>query len=193
VTLLAQHHTVLLLHHFGKDASRGSRGWSGLGAALDFEWEINRTDDLRTLHVSKMRDGSDTLPALCYRFRGRQLGVDQYGDEVTAVVVEHLADADPGKRNRLSPAGRALVNKLWEMIKDPAQSFPLPDGSGLRCVLLNDLEAECIKEGVISKTKRERDRLRLFKDTLAELRLARTVSDDGTGRIYPQPAAKRGI
>ena len=45
-TLLAQQHTVLLLHHFGKDASRGGRGWSGLVAALDFEWEIDRDDDL---------------------------------------------------------------------------------------------------------------------------------------------------
>ena len=67
VALLAQQHTVLLLHHFGKDASRGGRGWSGLVAALDFEWEIDRDDDLRTLRVSKMRDGSDQQSACCYR------------------------------------------------------------------------------------------------------------------------------
>ncbi len=132
VALVAHKHTVLLLHHFGKDSSRGGRGWSGLVAALDFEWEIDRSNDLRTLRVSKMRDSSDRQAALCFTLRGREIGVDQYHDPVTAVVVEHLADEDPGKRKRSSPAGRAVINALWAMVKTPSKSFPLPDGNGLR-------------------------------------------------------------
>jgi hypothetical protein len=66
---------VLVLHHFGKDQSRGGRGWSGLRAALDFELEIDvADDDLRTMRVTKSRDGSDRQPALCYRFHSRVLG-----------------------------------------------------------------------------------------------------------------------
>jgi AAA domain len=44
--------TVLILHHFGKDSSRGGRGWSGLRAALDFELEIDQAEDGRGTHTS---------------------------------------------------------------------------------------------------------------------------------------------
>ena len=54
--------TVVVLHHFGKDSSRGGRGWSGLRAALDFELEIDHDGDLRTMRVTKSRDGSDQQP-----------------------------------------------------------------------------------------------------------------------------------
>ena len=66
-----------------------------------------------------MRDGSDTQPAFCYRLEGHQLGVNEHGEPVTAVVVEHLADEDTAKRGKkLSPKARAALNVLWEMIKD---------------------------------------------------------------------------
>jgi hypothetical protein len=184
-TLITRKHTVLLLHHFGKDASRGGRGWSGLVAALDFEWEVDRSDDLRTLRVSKMRDGSDYQPALCYSLRGRQIGVDQHLAPVTAVVVEHLADEEPGKRKRYSPKARAVLNALWEMIKTPSRSFPLPDGNGLRCILLSDLEAECIKPGVISRCQHEWDRRRKFHSALDEIAPG-ALTIDGE-RVYPTP------
>ncbi len=62
---------------------------------------------------------------------------------------------------------------------------------GCVAILLTDLEAECLKDGVISKSKRERDRRELFKNTISELRAAGALIDDGTGRIYPRPAPKR--
>ncbi len=185
ISLLAQKHTVLLLHHFGKDASRGGRGWSGLVAALDFEWEIDRDDELRTLRVSKMRDASDRQPALCFNFRGRELGLDQYGDAVTAVVVEHLADEQPVKRKRHSPKAQALLQSLWAMIKDPRRSHPLPDHEGLRCVLHSELEREAIKPELLSKSKQERDRRRIFGQALAELADTRAIEVD-QGRIWPK-------
>ena len=57
--------STVIIHHSGKDASRGARGWSGLLAALDFELEVNRDDDLRTLNITKMRDASDTQAGFC--------------------------------------------------------------------------------------------------------------------------------
>jgi RecA-family ATPase len=39
---------VLLVHHSGKDSSRGARGWSGLRAAADVELEVVRADDARS-------------------------------------------------------------------------------------------------------------------------------------------------
>jgi hypothetical protein len=151
--------TVVVLHHFGKDSSRGGRGWSGLRAALDFELEIDRDDDLHTMRVTKSRDGSDRQPAFCYRLYGREIGVNEHGEPVTAVVVEHLADEDVSKRGkRHSPKARAALNVLWECIKDPSRSFPLPENRRLRCVLLSDWETACVAPGAVSSCQRERDR-----------------------------------
>jgi hypothetical protein len=189
-SLLAREHTVLLLHHFGKDASRGGRGWSGLGAALDFEWEIERTDDLRTLRVSKMRDGDDRQPALCYQLRGRKLGEDQYGDDVTAVVVEHLADEKPDRPTRkLTPKARAALNVLWSCIKDSSKSWPMADRPGFRSTTLPVWEAECLRPGAISRSHRDADRAKLFRSAKDELAAARAIVLDGefNQRVHPAP------
>jgi AAA domain len=182
--------TVILAHHFGKDASRGGRGWSGLGAALDFELEIDRDGDLRIMRVTKSRDGSDQQPGLCYRLHGRKLGLNEYDEPVTAVVVEHLADEDVAKRGkRISPKARAALNVLWGLIKDRAQSFPMADQPGLRCVTLDAWEKACIAPGAITEAKAERDRRSKFKTAKSELEEAgEIVCDSENGeRVYPAP------
>jgi hypothetical protein len=50
---------VILVHHSGKDSSKGARGWSGLRAAADAEIEIVRDGDDRQATVTKMKDGAD--------------------------------------------------------------------------------------------------------------------------------------
>jgi hypothetical protein len=185
--------TVLILHHFGKDSSRGGRGWSGLRAALDFELEIDQSEDgLRTMRVTKNRDGSDQQPGLCYRLYGREIGVNDHLEPVTAVVVEHLADEEVAKRGkRIKPGSRAAMNVLWQMIKDPSRSFPLPDDRRLRCVLLTDWENECTKDGGISKSTDAKQRRRLFRDAVADLEAADLITRDSEigERVYPTPKA----
>jgi hypothetical protein len=70
---------VLLVHHAGKDASRGARGWSGLRAAVDAELEVSRDGDARTLKITKQKDGAD---GAVHTFTLR------------SVVIEHAPDAD---------------------------------------------------------------------------------------------------
>jgi hypothetical protein len=191
-----QHHllticTVVISHHFGKDASRGGRGWSGLRAALDFELEIDQDGDLRTMRLTKSRDGSDRQPALCYRFAGREIGINKHGEPVTAVVVEHLPDEDTAKRGkRLSPKARAALNVLWDCIKDRSRSFPLPDEPGLRCVLLGIWEKACTTPGVISNSPRLADRSRQFRVAMDELKTAGAIICDGESGARVRPASK---
>ena len=182
--------TVMLAHHFGKDASRGGRGWSGLRAALDFELEIDQDDKLRIMRLTKNCNGSDRQPAFCYRFHGRELGKDQDGDPVTAVIVEHLADEDAaGRDKRISPKARAALNILWEMIKNRTLSFPIPERPDLRCVLLADWEKACIAPGAITEAKAERDRRAKFRLSKLELEEASEIACDGKNgeRVYPTP------
>ena len=50
---------VLLVHHTGKDPSRGMRGHSSLYAAMDAAIEVNRHDDTRSWKLLKAKDGED--------------------------------------------------------------------------------------------------------------------------------------
>lgn len=78
---------VILIHHSGKDESRGARGWSGLRAAADFEFEIIRADEDRVATVTKMKGGADG-DEYGFRLQTIVVGQDEDGDDETTCVVE---------------------------------------------------------------------------------------------------------
>lgn len=77
---------VVLVHHAGKDTSRGARGWSGNRAAADFEIEVLITDDGRMARVRKQKDGKDD-EAWGFSLLDVNVGIDGDGDVVTSCVV----------------------------------------------------------------------------------------------------------
>ena len=79
---------IMLVHHSGKDAAKGARGWSGLRAAADAELEVVRDEDsdVRLLRVSKQKDGRDDL-SWAFKLEEVSLGLDDDLDEITSVVV----------------------------------------------------------------------------------------------------------
>jgi len=77
---------VILIHHSGKDESRGARGWSGLRAAADFEFEIIRADEDRVASVTKMKGGADG-DEYGFRLESIVVGKDDDGDDETTCVV----------------------------------------------------------------------------------------------------------
>lgn len=79
---------VILIHHSGKDESRGARGWSGLRAAADFEFEVIRADEDRVVTVTKMKGGADGAE-YGFRLQIQEVGVDDDGDIETTCVVEY--------------------------------------------------------------------------------------------------------
>jgi len=80
--------TVLLVHHSGKDATRGARGWSGFKAAMDAEIEVIRHEDspIREIAVRKQKDGSDGA-RWGFKLDTVMLGLDADGDPITSCVV----------------------------------------------------------------------------------------------------------
>lgn len=80
---------VLLVHHAGKDASKGARGWSGLKAAMDVEIEVVKHALLgRSIKLTKAKDGDEGQP-MGFKLNVVQVGVDEDGDPVTSCVIEH--------------------------------------------------------------------------------------------------------
>ena len=89
---------VVLVHHTGKDSTKGLRGHSSLFAALDAAVEVSRDGDRRSWRVAKAKDGADG-EAHPFKLEVVELAPDDEGDAVTSCVV----------RRDLSPADIARV------------------------------------------------------------------------------------
>ncbi|SDK62262.1 AAA family ATPase [Paracoccus chinensis] len=77
---------VMVIHHSGKDASKGARGSGSLRAAADTEIELTRSDDTIMAEQRKQRD----MPCdgvFAYTLKSVFLGLDDEGDRVTSAVV----------------------------------------------------------------------------------------------------------
>lgn len=90
---------VILVHHSGKDSSKGSRGWSGLRAAADAEIEVVRTVAGRYARVSKQKDGDDR-GEWGFDLEVVPIGVDEDGDVVDSCVVVETAVPVMGKAGK---------------------------------------------------------------------------------------------
>jgi hypothetical protein len=79
---------VLLVHHAGKDAARGARGWSGMKAALDVEIEVAAgPEGVRMATVTKQKDGEGGLQ-FPFKLVPVHLGFDVDGDANDSCIVE---------------------------------------------------------------------------------------------------------
>lgn len=98
---------VVLVHHSGKDASKGMRGHSSLYAALDAAIEVSRTDDRRDWKVAKAKDGEDGQ-SHPFRLSVVDLGDDEDGEPITSCVV--VSDDEPAvQRPKLPKAGNQRI------------------------------------------------------------------------------------
>lgn len=103
---------VLLIHHSGKDAAKGARGWSGLRAAADVELEVTRSDEVRAIKVTKLKDGRDGTEH-GFKLVDVILGLDEDDDTITSCVVEYgnAAHGMPSGKNEV-----LLLTTLHELI-----------------------------------------------------------------------------
>lgn len=76
---------VLLVHHTGKDTTKGLRGHSSLYAALDGAIEVTHTDTRRAWSVAKSKDDV-TGDAHPFKLVIVPVGTDDDGEEVTSCV-----------------------------------------------------------------------------------------------------------
>jgi hypothetical protein len=99
---------VVLVHHTGKDASKGLRGHSSLIAALDSAIEVTRDGQRREWRVSKSKDGRDGISA-AFRLVVVDLGIDEDGGAVNSCIVEPDNASPPGVSKPLSPSTQQAV------------------------------------------------------------------------------------
>jgi len=81
---------VIVIHHEGHQKGRG-RGWSGLRAAVDMEYRVERgADGLLRLECTKAKDTEPTKP-MAFQFIGVELPIkNESGETVTSAVLDRV-------------------------------------------------------------------------------------------------------
>lgn len=132
---------ILLIHHSGKDASRGMRGWSGLHAAMDFVIECQRDKENAALTaefvLTKVKDGTSGVRTK-FLLQAVQIGIDEDGDYMSSLVVasplaDDGADSDNPFRTDADDAAEANDDDAFvdEWIREEVLAGKRPTGRWL--------------------------------------------------------------
>ncbi|MVW21767.1 AAA family ATPase [Escherichia coli] len=116
--------TVLVVHHSGKDETKGARGSSAFRAALDAEYRISRENSEVTALVAactKMKDAEEPKES-AYDLKSVEVFTDTDGEEIVSMVVIDVPRA-PAELERIEEAGNKTENHaaLWGCIRSRTQ------------------------------------------------------------------------
>ncbi|GAR27135.1 hypothetical protein NGUA07_04610 [Salmonella enterica] len=111
---------MLVVHHSGKDDSKGARGSSSFRAALDAEFNVRREGDggAIILTCTKMKDAEEPRPA-AFDLREAELFTDRDGEQVASLVLHDVPreprDVDPVLAEVSNLSGNHAA--LWQCIR----------------------------------------------------------------------------
>lgn len=109
---------VVIVHHSGKDATRGARGWSGIKAAVDAEIEITRAEHDRVATITKLKEGEDGAE-FGFKLQQVPVGQDDAGEVITSCVVEHTAAVKKiarGKKPKEGEHERRVMQAVHDLL-----------------------------------------------------------------------------
>ena len=111
--------SVLLVHHSGKDETKGARGSSSLKAALDVEFNVKKDKENQSLILSctKMKDAEEPK-CHAYKLHESELFIDSDGERISSLAVIDHARKAINLYPELSHVSNLTDNHktVWEMI-----------------------------------------------------------------------------
>lgn len=130
---------VLLVHHTGKDATKGLRGHSSLYAALDGAIEVNRTHSRREWSVAKSKD-DETGTVHTFKLEIVTVGFDDEGEKITSCVAARDNSVDVVKRVKLPRGGnqKIALDTLGEPLRTSVEFNKDGAPHGHPCIRLDD-------------------------------------------------------
>jgi hypothetical protein len=116
---------VNVIHHAGKDLTRGARGHSSLRGGVDTEIAIAGADDgERVATITKARDGISGT-RFGFALQVVDLGLDKDNDPITScVVVPAEVPASKPKQRPASGVAKAALQALGEALKTHGETMP---------------------------------------------------------------------
>lgn len=111
---------VMVIHHSGKDQSKGARGHSSLKAAIDTEIQVSQENGIITAQVLKQRDGK-TGDRFCFQLEVIDVGTDEDGDSLTSCALVTTEVQQTKKKKDISPQARRALDILRNCMIDKGQ------------------------------------------------------------------------
>lgn len=123
---------VCVVHHSGKDITKGMRGSTAIYAGLDEVFEVTRHEDdlsIRVWSSRKQRDEDDNQQVFA-KLRVVQLGVDSDGEPVTSCVVDYIENPFP--TDKKTPKNAHETDVLMNISEDGTTFEDLMDHCKLK-------------------------------------------------------------
>jgi putative DNA primase/helicase len=133
---------MMIIHHNGKDAAKGARGWSGIRAHIDTEIEVAEKEGIRSVTVTKQRELPSKGETIYFRLEVVEMGISKFGSPSTTCVAvsdeESNATKPHKKPTKHDENVRTLERAWWASGAEERNGLPYVSRSALREMLVND-------------------------------------------------------
>ena len=133
---------MMIIHHNGKDAARGARGWSGIRAHIDTEIEVSEKEGTRSVTVTKQRELPSKGETIYFKLEVIEMGTTKFGGPATTCVAVPDDDANATKPHKKPTKHdenvRTVERAWWASGAEEREGFPYVSRSALRDLLVKD-------------------------------------------------------
>jgi RecA-family ATPase len=136
---------MMIIHHNGKDAAKGARGWSGIRAHIDTEIEVAEKDGIRSASVTKQRELPSKGETIYFKLEVIKMGTTKFGNDATTCVAipdEEPQESTPRKENKIDNHRKAWENAWMQSGSEMREGKPYLSRSALKEKLAADGNAE---------------------------------------------------
>lgn len=149
-----------MVHHTGKDATKGLRGHSSLFAALDSAIEVTKTEYRRTWSLAKSKDDATGNPH-SFKLEVVTLGTDEHADFITSCVAVADTLEHDIRRVKLPVKGnqKIALDALNEALRSATDFGEAGAPQGCPCVKLDEALG-LVTERIVCDSKHKTSRAR---------------------------------
>jgi hypothetical protein len=137
---------LMIIHHNGKDAAKGARGWSGIRAHIDTEIEVTEKEGTRSVTVTKQRELPSKGDTIYFKLEIIEMGTTKFGGAATTCVAiqdEDSNDTKPHKKPTKHDENMRIVERSWwSSGAEEREGLPYVSRSALRELMVKDGMAE---------------------------------------------------
>jgi len=171
---------MMIIHHNGKDAARGARGWSGIRAHIDTEIEVSEKDGTRSVSVTKQRELPSKGETIYFKLEVIEMGTTKFGGPATTCVAVPDDDANATKPHKKPTKHdenvRTVERAWWSSGAEEREGLPYISRSALRDLL--------VKDGASERTAKNKTEASRSDGLVAQLLNAGTLETFEHGWIF---------
>lgn len=137
---------LMIIHHNGKDAAKGARGWSGIRAHIDTEIEVVEKEGIRSVTVTKQRELPSKGETIYFKLEIIEMGTTKFGSQATTCVAvpdeEAIATNPHKKPTKHDENMRTIERSWWDSKAEMRNGFPYISRSALKDFLVKNGSTE---------------------------------------------------